>query len=258
MKPNIKANDCHLRHLSLSDFEFWHYILLHTTQPTTLIAVWSGNKMSKRQLSLFQAFERKRPKPATITNTQSSDNEGASSSQAGREDEVASYAASSSASLAVVAAAASSDPSPEPAEDTQQQQMVVSAAAYEDDLGCVKADELKVASDSVKLRVLQSRFKPPRGWVPPARVICQKQRKIPEEFFDESIYPTLRYSKGVDGVFCVACMLFSSGDMVLRTKPLTDWSNAKKKRVSRHMSTPAHRGAQLRAGEFVDVALGKS
>lgn len=147
----------------------------------------------------------------------------------GREGEVAGYAASSSASL-VVAGAASGDPSPEPAEDTQQQQMVVSAAAYEDDLGCVKADELKTASDSVKLKAIQSRFKPPRGWVPPARVICGKRQKIPEEFFDESIYPTLRYSKGVDGVFCVACMLFSSGDMALRTKPLTDWSNAKKKK----------------------------
>ncbi|KAK0146901.1 repressor of the inhibitor of the protein kinase [Merluccius polli] len=212
--------------------------------------------MSKRQLSLFQAFEKKRSKP-TITNTQqSSDNEGATSSQAGREDEVASYASSSSASLAV-AAAVSEGPSPEPAENTRQQQRVVSAAAYEDDLGCVKADELKTTSDSVKLKAIQSRFKPPRGWVPPARVICGKQRKIPEEFFDESIYPTLRYSKSVDGVFCVACMLFSSDDMVLRTKPLTDWSNAKKI-VSRHMSTPAHHSAQLRAGEFVDVALGKS
>lgn len=93
--------------------------------------------------------------------------------------------------------------------------------------------------------------------MPPARVIRGKQRKILEEFFDESIYPTLRYSKDIDGVFCVACMLFSSGDMVLRTKPLTDWSNAKKI-VSRHMSTPAQSSAQLCAGEFVDVALGKS
>ena len=114
-----------------------------------------------------------------------------------------------------------------------------------------------MTSDSVKLKAIQSRFKPPRGWVPPTRVICGKQRKIPEEFFDESIYPTLHYSKGGDGVFCVACMLFSSGDMVLRTKPLTDLSNTKKI-VSRHMSTPAHHSAQLRAGEFVDVVLGKS
>ncbi|KAL7374852.1 hypothetical protein ABVT39_008055 [Epinephelus coioides] len=106
--------------------------------------------MSKRQLSLFQAFERKRTKPATITNTQSSENEGASSSQAGREDEVASYAASSSASLAI-AATASADPSPEPAEDTQQQQMVVSAAAYEDDLGCVKAEAQYLLPDKLPL-----------------------------------------------------------------------------------------------------------
>ena len=85
-----------------------------------------------------------------------------------------------------------------------------------------------MTSDSVKLKAIQSRFKPPRGWVPPTRVICGKQRKIPEGYLDESIYPTLHYSKGGDGVFCVACMLFSSGDMVLRTKPLTGWSNAKK------------------------------
>ncbi|KAK0133450.1 Myosin heavy chain, fast skeletal muscle [Merluccius polli] len=60
-------------------------------------------------------------------------------------------------------AAVSEGPSPEPAENTRQQQRVVSAAAYEDDLGCVKADELKTTSDSVKLKAIQSRFKPPRG-----------------------------------------------------------------------------------------------
>lgn len=92
--------------------------------------------MSKRQLSLFQAFEKKRTKP-TIPNThQSSENEGTTSRQAGHEDEVASSSASS-----VVAAAVSADPSPEPTHDTQQQQRMLSTATYEDDLGCVKADE---------------------------------------------------------------------------------------------------------------------
>ena len=45
--------------------------------------------------------------------------------------------------------------------------------------------------------------------------------------------------------------------MILRMKPLTDLSNAKKI-VSRHMATPDHNNAQLHEGEFVGVALIKS
>ncbi|XP_056135090.1 52 kDa repressor of the inhibitor of the protein kinase-like [Lampris incognitus] len=151
-------------------------------------------------------------------------------------------------------------PSPGDSDASWQQQIPTvgaTSASQDDDIGGVKADELKRAPDSVKLKALQSRFQPPRGWRAPSKEICGKRRKIPEDFFDESLYPTLRYSQSVDGVFCVACMVFSSGDTVLRTKALSDWSNARKI-VSRHLATPAHGTAQLRTAEFLNAALGKS
>lgn len=146
-------------------------------------------------------------------------------------------------------------PSPEDSDVLSQQQIstVCATSASQDDIGSVNADELKRASDSVKLKALQSRFKPPRGWIAPSKGICGKQCKILEDFSDESVFPTLHYSKSVDGVFCVACMIFSSGDTILRTKALIV-----SKIVSRHLATPAHRSAQLRAAEFLNVALGKS
>ncbi|KAL2102372.1 hypothetical protein ACEWY4_001540 [Coilia grayii] len=120
------------------------------------------------------------------------------------------------------------------------------------DIGKLQPDALKCAPDSVKLIVLQNRFRPDRGWKPPSTLIFGKLRKVP----DESKYPTLRYSVCQDSLFCVACMLFSSGDLILRTKPLRDWSNAKKI-VAKHIATQAHQNAQLRASEFLQICTGK-
>ena len=57
-----------------------------------VITVRSGIKMSKKQLSLCQAFEKKRTKPKIPNTQQSGENEGATSRQAGHEDDVASSA----------------------------------------------------------------------------------------------------------------------------------------------------------------------
>ncbi|RXM28164.1 52 kDa repressor of the inhibitor of the protein kinase [Acipenser ruthenus] len=97
---------------------------------------------------------------------------------------------------------------------------------------------------------------PRKGWTAPFRCIFGKKPRVPDEFFDEAFYPTLRYSEAKDGVFCVACVIFSSGDIVLRSRPLVDWSNAKKI-ITIHLTTQTHLSAQIRDAEFLRVCDNK-
>lgn len=229
--------------------------------------------MSKRkQLNLFEAFAKK---VNQIDSTTATDKSSQIETPQARETETVCSASSSYQPAPAESLTTSDDPdselqdlaigsSPphEPLASTSSHEPEVLAPAASsslatDDIGNIKADELKSASDSIKLNALQNRFRPQRGWVAPSKCIFGKQRKIPDEFFNETLYPTLRYSKSKDGIFCVACMLFSSGDQILRTKPLSDWSNAKKI-VSKHLATQAHQSAQLRAAEFLHICTGKS
>ena len=76
-------------------------------------------------------------------------------------------------------------------------------------------------SDSQKPDALMSRFKPLKSWEVSLRGIGKKSRKAPDFVFDESLYPCLRYSPFLDGVFCASCTVFSSMENILVTRPFT-------------------------------------
>ncbi|KAJ8320555.1 hypothetical protein KUTeg_002142, partial [Tegillarca granosa] len=86
----------------------------------------------------------------------------------------------------------------------------------------------------------------------PLTLIGKKQRRVPNFAFDEDKYPTLSYSPSLDGVFCNVCVAFSKNQNVLSTKPLTDWSNAKKV-VDTHLGTKEHMRAVELSKNFLRV-----
>jgi hypothetical protein len=125
------------------------------------------------------------------------------------------------------------------------------------DIGSLPIDQLRHFPDTAKLQLLTTRYQKEEGWNGPLHLCSDKKnRRVPDEFFDSQRYPTLRYSISQDGLYCVVCMLFSSGNLSLRTQPLRDWSNAKKL-ADKHLLTENHRSAQHRASEFIRVCQGK-
>ena len=135
-----------------------------------------------------------------------------------------------------------------------------SSATYSDcsmDIGDIDLESFRQkATDEEKLKLIRNRFVPEKSWVAPLHTIGQKKRRISDEYFNAEKYPTLRYSKNRDGLYCIACVLFStdgaSDGQQLRRQPLRDWSNSRKI-ISKHMSTQAHLNAQKRLTEFISV-----
>ena len=76
------------------------------------------------------------------------------------------------------------------------------------------------------------------------------------DFFDAAKYPPLRYSVSQDGIYCVSCVLFADGDILLHTKPLQDWSNGRRL-TAKHLQTDGHACAHQQAVEFIRVCENK-
>ena len=66
------------------------------------------------------------------------------------------------------------------------------------------------------------------------------------DFFDAVKYPPLRYSVSQDGIYCVFCVLFADGGILLRTKPLQDGSDGRRL-AAKHLQTDGHARAHQRA-----------
>ena len=79
------------------------------------------------------------------------------------------------------------------------------------DIGSVNIFDIHSATDSLKMSILtSSKFKPPRGWKVPLRLIGKKKRRVPEEVFINEQYNTISYSPSKDGLYCSVCVFFFS------------------------------------------------
>ena len=77
-------------------------------------------------------------------------------------------------------------------------------------------------------------------------------RRVPAFVFDKENYRTLSYSVKEDGVYCADCVAFSTSQVTLVSRPLTDWSNAKKQ-VDKHLTSKDHQIAVSKSREFLKV-----
>ena len=113
----------------------------------------------------------------------------------------------------------------------------------------VKIRNSAATNDRLKEKLLKSRFLPSKTWVAPKRQCGQKKRCVSastKNFIHVFVSATR------DALYCIACILFGSQNVMLTTEPLTDWSNAKRL-VSKHEKTSDHRFAQQRSIDFLGV-----
>ena len=106
--------------------------------------------------------------------------------------------------------------------------------------------------DRLKEKLLKARFVPSKTWVAPKRQCGQKNRSVSADFFNQDLYPCIRYSVAKDGLYCIACILFGSQKITLTTEPLIDWSNARRL-ISKHQKTSDHKLAQQRSVDFLRI-----
>lgn len=111
-----------------------------------------------------------------------------------------------------------------------------------------------VLSELDRVSLLTQYFIPPPSWKGPIREIGNTARRPPAVLFDKVNYPYVSYSVAEDGAYCAACVSFSNckTTTVLVTRPLLDWSNAKRMLEAHEMSAD-HRTAVSRASEFLKV-----
>jgi len=111
-----------------------------------------------------------------------------------------------------------------------------------------------VLSELDRVSLLTQYFIPPPSWKGPIREIGNTARRPPAVLFDKVNYPYVSYSVAEDGAYCAACGSFSNckTTTVLVTRPLLDWSNAKRM-LEAHEMSPDHRTAVSRASEFLKV-----
>ncbi|KAI6657195.1 hypothetical protein LOD99_11196, partial [Oopsacas minuta] len=68
------------------------------------------------------------------------------------------------------------------------------------DIGSGKIMDIHPATDSLAMFILtSSKFKPPRGWKAPLRLIGKKKRRVPDKVFVDDRYHTISYSPSKDG-----------------------------------------------------------
>ena len=113
--------------------------------------------------------------------------------------------------------------------------------------------KLVKCSDESRLSMLINKFKPSNTWQGPQRDSGKLKRRVPAFVFHQHKYPTLSYSVKEDSVYCATCAAFSKSSIILVSKPLKDWSNAKKQ-VDQHIATKEHITATLKASEFLKVS----
>ena len=93
------------------------------------------------------------------------------------------------------------------------------------DLGLFSITKLRKSAathDRLKEKILKSRFVPSKSWVAPKRQCGKKKRSVSSDFFNEELYPCIRYSVARDALHCVVCILFGAQNIVLTTEPLSD------------------------------------
>ena len=120
------------------------------------------------------------------------------------------------------------------------------------DIGNLDAEKRIRMSDSQRFSVLTTRFEPSKGWTAPFRACGKKMRRVPDFVFSSEQFPYLRYSPTLDGVFCASCYVFSTAENVLVSRPLTDWSNAKKV-VDGHKCSADHLTSMTKADHLVRI-----
>ena len=79
-----------------------------------------------------------------------------------------------------------------------------------------------------------------------------KRSVVSADFFNQELYPCIRYSVTRDALYCIVCILFGCQKIMLTTEPLTDWSNARRL-VSKHDKTSDHKFAQQRSIDFLRI-----
>ena len=99
-------------------------------------------------------------------------------------------------------------------------------------------------TDEDRANILTKHFTPEQNQKGPLRQFGEKMRRMPALVFDKDTYPTLSYSESEDSVYCADCVAFSPSKVILSSKGLTDWKNAKKQ-VDNHLSSSDHKTAHL-------------
>nr|XP_053630652.1 modifier of mdg4-like isoform X1 [Cherax quadricarinatus] len=118
------------------------------------------------------------------------------------------------------------------------------------DIGTLDLSFPKRFSKSLIKKILTTRFIPDTHWKPPQRQFGKYRRRVPEKFFNNEQYPTLRYSTVQDGLYCAPCVAFQNTDAILVGKPLQDWSNAIR-HTSYHLQSEGHKFAINMAAKFL-------
>ena len=134
--------------------------------------------------------------------------------------------------------------------DGSLQTTMHSTGSHQQDICHYARADRHLFTDVSRYAILRHRFVPPRDWKAPSREISKKKRRVPPFVFDLMNYHTLSYSPLEDSVYCADCVAFSPSPMVLVTKPLTNWSNARKQ-VDSHIVSSEHRTAVLKSNEFL-------
>ena len=107
-------------------------------------------------------------------------------------------------------------------------------------------------NDHEKLNILKNIWKPDQYFSFKTNIITK--RRFNHKWLD--MYPWLRYSKFVNGVFCVYCVLFASNAGKLQQlckTPFTDWKNALTVFQKHSTKSPQHKRCHSDATELQKV-----
>ena len=74
----------------------------------------------------------------------------------------------------------------------------------------VKVRNSAATHDSLKEKLLKSRFVPSKSWVAPKRQCGQKKHCVSDDFFNQELYPCVCYSVSKDALYCIVCIFLVS------------------------------------------------
>jgi hypothetical protein len=104
----------------------------------------------------------------------------------------------------------------------------------------------------LKARALTSRFEKPLGWIKPKRKFGSKNRSCPDVYLDSSqaLSQFIHYSPSKDGLYCIACLLFSDQQTALTKNAFTDWKNHSAV-IESHTSSQEHMSSTTKGLAFL-------
>ena len=70
----------------------------------------------------------------------------------------------------------------------------------------VKVCNSAATHDRLKEKLLKSRFVPSKTWVAPKRQGGQKKRCVSADFFNQELYPCIRYRVTKGAIYCILCI----------------------------------------------------